>query len=101
MWDVQPFASGSRLVRIFRGAQHNFEKNLIKLAWTADGKHVGCGSADRNVYVWNAFTGRVEYALPGHKVGSCLYSYPGIRQVPMPSVGGCFRRLPVSSACVH
>lgn len=50
-----------------QGAQHNFEKNLIKVAWTPDGKHVGAGSADRNVYVWNYATTRIEYALPGHK----------------------------------
>lgn len=49
------------------GAQHNFERNLIKVAWTPDGKHVGCGSADRNVYVWNYASTAIEYCLPGHK----------------------------------
>jgi WD40 repeat protein len=47
-------------------AQHGFEKNLIKCAWTPDGKHIGCGSADRNVYVWSVATGQVKYKLPGH-----------------------------------
>lgn len=66
MWDVRAFASGSRLVSTFKGAQHNFEKNLIKCAWTPDGKHIGAGSADRHVYVWEAATGQIKYKLPGH-----------------------------------
>jgi Prp8 binding protein len=39
-----------------------------QVAWTPDGKHVGAGSADRNVYVWNAATAKLDYLLPGHKV---------------------------------
>ena len=66
-WNIRPFAAGNRLERIFSGSQHNFEKNLIKPAWTPDGRHVGSGSADRMVYVWNYFTGELVYRLPGHK----------------------------------
>jgi len=66
IWDVRPFASGSRMVKVFKGAQHNYEKNLIKCAWTPDGKHVGCGSADRHVYVWEVATQQIKYKLPGH-----------------------------------
>jgi WD40 repeat protein len=37
MWDVRPFAT-TRQVRVFSGAQHNFEKNLLKVRG-----HVGGG----------------------------------------------------------
>lgn len=65
MWDIRPYAK-QRMEKTFKGAQHGFEKNLIKCAWTPDGKHVGCGSADRNVYIWNVDTGGIKYKLPGH-----------------------------------
>ena len=38
----------------------------VQCAWTPDGKHVGCGSADRNVYVWNVASRALKYRLPGH-----------------------------------
>jgi len=66
-WNVRPFAAGDRLERVFVGAQHNFEKNLLKVAWTPDARHIGAGSSDRNVYVWNYTTGQLVYRLPGHK----------------------------------
>eukprot|EP00035_Acanthoeca_spectabilis_P038147 m.50459 g.50459 ORF g.50459 m.50459 type:complete len:348 (+) comp9014_c0_seq2:2419-3462(+) len=65
MWDVRPYAK-ERMEKVFKGAQHGFEKNLIRCAWTPDGKHVGCGSADRNVYIWNVATQQIKYKLPGH-----------------------------------
>ncbi|EGD79062.1 U5 snRNP-specific protein [Salpingoeca rosetta] len=70
IWDVQPFAQGPRLKKTLMGAQVGLEKNFIKCAWTPDGKHVGCGSGDRNVYVWNVFSQKIAYCLPGHK--SCV-----------------------------
>eukprot|EP00049_Salpingoeca_infusionum_P018297 m.356560 g.356560 ORF g.356560 m.356560 type:complete len:353 (-) comp17581_c0_seq1:295-1353(-) len=66
IWDAQPFVSGSRMVKSFSGAQHSSEMNLIKCAWTPDGKHIGSGSANRNLYIWNVSTEKVVYALPGH-----------------------------------
>ena len=33
-WNVRPFAGGERLEKIFVGAAHNFEKNLLKVMWT-------------------------------------------------------------------
>jgi Prp8 binding protein len=65
MWDVRPYAK-QRLAKTFVGAQHGFEKNLIKCSWTPDGKHVAAGSADRNVYIWNVASGAIKYKLPGH-----------------------------------
>ena len=31
VWDVQPFCPTDRMLKVFVGAQHNFEKNLIKV----------------------------------------------------------------------
>lgn len=47
-------------------AQHNYEKNLIKCSWSANGSQVASGSADAFVYVWDAETKRITYKLPGH-----------------------------------
>ena len=38
-WDVRPFVVGNRCVKIFQGAAHNFEKNLLRVAWSRDGKN--------------------------------------------------------------
>ena len=65
-WDVKPYAAADRCTKVFLGAQHNYEKNLIKCAWSASGAQVGAGSADAFVYVWDANTRRIAYKLPGH-----------------------------------
>lgn len=52
------------------GHQHTFEKNLLRCAWSPDGAHVTSGSADSNVYIWDALSRKLVYKLPGHK-GSC------------------------------
>ena len=65
-WDVKPYASGDRCTKLFRGAQHNYEKGLLKCSWSPSGAQVGAGSADSFVYVWDASTGRIAYKLPGH-----------------------------------
>ena len=48
------------------GAQHNFEKNLIKCSWNHDDTLVTAGSADRFAYVWETETGRMVQRLGGH-----------------------------------
>ena len=65
-WDVKPYAADDRCSKVFLGAQHNYEKNLIKCAWSANGKQIGAGSADAFVYVWDAASKRIAYKLPGH-----------------------------------
>merc|ERR1719414_469783 len=66
IWDVRPFCTGERCVKVFTGHSHNFEKNLLHCAWSPDGAMVAAGSSDRNVYVWDATTRKILYKLPGH-----------------------------------
>jgi Prp8 binding protein len=65
-WDIRPFAQGSRCVKIFQGATHNFERNLLKVCWSLDDSLISAGSADRFVYIWNAETTQIERKLGGH-----------------------------------
>ncbi|XP_031567783.1 U5 small nuclear ribonucleoprotein 40 kDa protein-like [Actinia tenebrosa] len=66
MWDVRAFAPMERCLKVFLGAQHSFEKNLIKCGWSPDGLMIASGSADRCVYVWDTNSRRILYKLPGH-----------------------------------
>ncbi|CAI5733071.1 unnamed protein product [Hyaloperonospora brassicae] len=65
-WDVRPFVTGERLKTTFMGAKHSFDRTLIRCGWSADMRYVASGSADRNVYIWDAETGNLRYLLPGH-----------------------------------
>ncbi|KAF7727798.1 hypothetical protein EC973_007029 [Apophysomyces ossiformis] len=67
IWDVKPFAPADRCVKVFDGAPHGFEKNLIKPCWAPDGSQIACGSADRTVVIWEVDSGKVLYKLPGHR----------------------------------
>jgi len=66
IWDVRPFAPQERCVKLFQGSQHTFEKNLLRVAWSADGSRISAGSGDRFLYVWDTTSRRVLYKLPGH-----------------------------------
>jgi Prp8 binding protein len=69
IWDVRPYVSAqqkSRLVGTLSGAQHDFQKNLLKCAWSPDGSRVSAGSSDHFVNVWNVQTQQMLYKLPGH-----------------------------------
>jgi len=65
-WDVRPYVAGNRAVDVFEGLQHDFQQNLLRCAWSADGRRVTAGSADRFVYVWDVATKRILYKLSGH-----------------------------------
>lgn len=71
VWDIQPFATGHRCVKILGGDrkahQSNFENNLIKTAWSPDAKRIAIGSSDRFTYVYDLATSKIEYKLPGHQ----------------------------------
>ncbi|CAH1114106.1 unnamed protein product [Psylliodes chrysocephalus] len=66
IWDIRPYAPMERCVKVFSGHQHNFEKNLLRCAWSPDGTKISCGSADRFVYIWDTTSRRIIYKLPGH-----------------------------------
>ncbi|XP_065346761.1 U5 small nuclear ribonucleoprotein 40 kDa protein [Cloeon dipterum] len=66
IWDIRPYAPQERCVKIFQGHQHNFEKNLLRCSWSADGSKIAAGSSDRFVYIWDTTTRRILYKLPGH-----------------------------------
>lgn len=69
-WDIRPFVSGNRCLKTFIGATHNFEKNLLRVSWSADDNYLSAGSADRYVYIWNYNTGKIERKFGGH--GGCV-----------------------------
>lgn len=52
--------------QILSGHLHNYEKQLLRCAWSTNGDYVSCGSADRNVNVWDYASGALRYKLPGH-----------------------------------
>jgi len=68
MWDIRPYSEvPGRQVRVFTGASHNFEKNLLRCCWSGDDKLVSAGSADRQCYIWNSETGELRHRLGGHQ----------------------------------
>lgn len=66
IFDIRPYVQGERCAQVFAGHQHNFEKNLLRCAWSPDGHRVSAGSSDRFLYVWDVATRRILYKLPGH-----------------------------------
>lgn len=67
VWDIRAYAPMQRCIKIFSGAQHNFEQNLIKSNWSCDGSLIGAGSSDRMVYIWDTTSRQIKYKLPGHQ----------------------------------
>jgi Prp8 binding protein len=67
-WDVRSFVAPgtARCSRTFVGSVNNFESNLIRCDWSADGELVACGSADRTALVWDYETAAVQARLGGH-----------------------------------
>jgi Prp8 binding protein len=67
IWDIRPFVSNhTRLINLYEGATHDFQKNLLKCSWSPDGNRISCGSADRFVNIWDVHSRRLLYKLPGH-----------------------------------
>jgi len=67
IWDIRPFGPPNRCVKSFMGHQHNFEKNLLRCAWSPGSDRISAGSSDRFVYVWEVASSRIVYKLPGHQ----------------------------------
>ncbi|KAJ2613619.1 hypothetical protein EV177_002462 [Coemansia sp. RSA 1804] len=68
LWDLRPYCrTANRCERVFTGAPHGFEKNLIRPAFNCDESMAASGSVDRTLTVWNMRTGEIKYKLPGHK----------------------------------
>lgn len=67
MWDISPFVVGGyRCLKTFYGHSHNFEKNLLRCAWSRDDSCVSAGSSDNFVYIWDVDTGEIVEKLGGH-----------------------------------
>lgn len=68
-WDVRPFCDApTRQAALFHGAAHDSQRDSLRCAWSpGGGGRVAAGSSDGVAYVWDADTGAVEYALPGHR----------------------------------
>ena len=66
VWDVRPYCAADRCEMTYAGHAHGFEKALLRCAWSPDGARVAAGSSCRNVFVWDAASGKIEYKLPGH-----------------------------------
>jgi Prp8 binding protein len=68
IWDVKPFSAISgRCMATLHGAPHDFSQNLIRPCWSPQGRYVACGAGDRTVVVWDVFSQKILYKLPGHK----------------------------------
>jgi len=67
MWDTRAYVEGEREMKSFVGHAHNYEKGLLRCAFSSDGTRVAAGSADMCVYVWDVDKGKLAYKLPGHK----------------------------------
>jgi len=67
-WDVRSFAGSkqTRLSQSYDAVKHDFQMQLLKVAWSADGARMAGGSADGFVYITDVATRRILYKLPGH-----------------------------------
>ena len=67
VWDVRPYILNNddslRCLYTLTGATHNFERNLLRVAFNADNTLVTAGSADRFVNVWDISAGKREGQL--------------------------------------
>lgn len=67
VWNIKSFFSETRCLGVLTGNSNNFEKNLIRCAWSANDEYIAAGSADRSVYVWSVKTGELVNRLQGHE----------------------------------
>jgi Prp8 binding protein len=66
-WDVRPYTGArSRCSKVYVGATHAADSNLLGCSWSPKGDMISAGSADRVVHIWAASTAEELYYLPGH-----------------------------------
>lgn len=46
-WDTRAFAVGNKCVKVYSGASHGFDRNLLRVAWSSTGRLVASGSSDK------------------------------------------------------
>ena len=67
IWDISPFVVGGyRCLKTFYGHSHNFEKNLLRCAWSHDDSWISAGSSDNFVYIWEVDSTEILEKLGGH-----------------------------------
>jgi len=66
-WDVRSYTNNAkRAVQSYDSVKHDFQMQLLKVAWSTDGARISGGSSDGFVYITDAATKRILYKLPGH-----------------------------------
>jgi Prp8 binding protein len=66
IWDVRAYAPEQRCTKVIRGITNGIDRSLLRANWSPDGAFVGCGSSDRNVYIFDTLSGSIKHTLPGH-----------------------------------
>lgn len=56
------YAAAEEAVPGLRRLQHGWQ--VLSVAWSANGRYLGSGGADRTARIWNARTGELERSLP-------------------------------------
>lgn len=66
IWDVRPFAPEQRCTKVLRGFSNGIDRSILRANWSSDGAFIGCGSSDRNAYIFDTLSGSTKHILPGH-----------------------------------
>lgn len=66
IWDVRAYAPDNRCTKTLSGISNGIDRALLRANWSNDGGFVGCGSSDRNVYIFDVLSGSVKHCLAGH-----------------------------------
>lgn len=46
-WDVRPFATGNKCLKIYQGTSHGFDRHLLRVSWAPNGKLLSAGSSQK------------------------------------------------------
>ena len=56
IWDMRPFYTGEKCVKVLTSHKHNYDQNMLQCSWSLDGALVTAGSSHRNVFVQDTAT---------------------------------------------